>query len=433
MLFLFYLSLLPWTRYTPFPSLPVKIIWADLFFIPLCFKAAFFFWRLRKPAVFHFFEKSALLLLGILTIHVVFLYPSLRSFLKLAGMGYLFLILFVLKAFIHQERDLKQIFWIWFWISLGLSISGIVAYGVSQWQNQPNFFVLKDSAYLGGGKYLWRLWSIGYTPSMLAAYLHVGVVGALWLQAGEKDKKRPFFWFFSILFILAAILLGKSRMFLGVFVTLMVWEWYQWRSAQRLRRFFTILFSLFVFGCSVLVAGSVWCRITPILLDFEQNRIHISWNQEPSHYQFRNRLAFALWKEHPFIGAGLGKFQTYSQSCESIFAKQDPGFFQEIPSDWLKTPHDPHSTYQGALAETGMFGMSAIFVFLFSVVYSLWCSIRQSTDPITQRRMITFFAGIIGFLIHGFYLDILTLRYFWYLLGFISLYILFSKETIQEL
>ena len=420
--FLFYLLLLPWTLYSPFPHLPVKIIWADLFFLPVVCKAGFDYWKAKKTISIFTFDKAAFLFIGVLFLNVIWIEPSLRSILKYVGIVYVVAILVILRMAIPKEEDMTKAFSLWFWLTLLLSVTGIVAYVIAQWQQLPNFFIVKDHAYLGEGRFLWRLWSVGYTPSMLAAYLHMGLISLLWLRVGEQRKSRISFWRVSLLIILLAILLTKSRLLLGTLVSLMIWELFHFRESSKLKQVFIAAFSMLTLLFSVLVIGSLWYKITPASIRFQQPKMEIQWNREPSHYQFRNRLAAALFIEHPILGIGLGKFQSYSETPKEILDRHFPGFFDALPDSWFHRPHDPHSTYQGWAAETGVIGEIALWILLGAFLIYCLRARKEITSMIPMEKQGIFLAGLGGFLVHGLYMDILTLRYFWFLLGCVAVY-----------
>jgi O-antigen ligase len=252
---------------------------------------------------------------------------------------------------------------------------------------------------------------------MLAAYLHMGLLSLLWLKIGEQRKSRIFFWRGSLLIILLAILLTKSRVLLGALVSLMIWELCRFRGSSQLKRVFITVFSMLTFLFSVLVIGSLWYEIDPVSIHFQQSKVDIQWNREPSHYQFRNRLAAALFIEHPILGVGLGKFKFYSAEPKEILDRHYPGFFETLPDKWFHRFHDPHSTYQGLAAETGVTGEMAILILLGTFLAAFLKPIKKAHSIVARERQTIFLAGFIGFLVHGFYMDILTLRYFWFLMG----------------
>ena len=265
---------------------------------------------------------------------------------------------------------------------------------------------------------------------MLAGYLHIGLLSLLWLKIGERRKSHVVFWRISILVILLAILLTKSRLLLGALVSLAVWELFHFKGFRTPRKIFIIVLSILTLGFSVLMMGSLWYKIVPVSIHFQPSKINIQWNREPSHYQFRNRLAGALFIEHPILGIGLGKFQFYSETPKEILDRHFPGFFDTLPDSWFHRFHDPHSTYQGWAAETGIVGEIAILIFLGTFLVALLKPIKKTRSIVASRfdsahyseRQTIFLAGFIGFLVHGFYMDILTLRYFWFLLGCVAVY-----------
>ncbi len=415
-----YLILLPWTLHSPFPSSPVNIVWADLWFALLLIYCFIQNWIKQASRYLLRHEKIVFpLLLGILLLNILLSGFTLRGWLKFLGTGYLILIVVVLRMVINSEAMLNRVFEIWFRLALILALSGILAYGVMCWQREPNFFIIKDPSYLGGEKFLWRLRSLGYSCSMLAGYLHLGVISGLWI----KTTRTKSWVFLALGSILLAIALTKTRLFLGALVTLAIYLGFHFHRYTQYKRLGIILFGSFLLLFSILVGGSIWYRIYPVSIDFEKTKIKISWNTAPSHYRFFNLLALALFKEHPVVGIGLGRFRNYSQNPEPILQKHYPDFVKVLPREWAVSAHDPHSAYQGWLAETGVMGLSVIIIFWWTFFYSLIKAIQGSKSPIEKEKYIIFLGGLIGFLINGFYVDVLTLRYFWFLIACLGVYL----------
>lgn len=409
-MFLFiYLFLLPWTRHLPLPELPVVIVWADLFFLLLFLRWLGALLTTRSLRIFSRLEKSAFLFLAILAAATCFAEPVLRTWLKFIGIAYLVFLIPVLKHAVKEKQTLTRVFQIWFWVAFILSVIGIAAYLAAWGQQQPNFFILKDSAYLRQGEFLWRIQSIGYSCNMFAAYLQMGIVSGLWLMTKESGSKRRKVILAAIGVILLAVILCKTRLFLGALATLAVVGLSRWRNYSSSRRLLCGAFCAFVLGFAGLVTASLWYQITPVTVRSDGENHAVAWNKDPSIYRFLNLLAFALFREHWVRGTGLGGYRSFSQRPQEILVQDHPEFLKVLPQRWTDSPHDPHSTYQGWAAETGMIGMSGILILLVGLVNE----VRE------KNRVLT--AAVVGFLINGFYMDILMLRYFWFLCACIAM------------
>lgn len=131
-------------------------------------------------------------------------------------------------------------------------------------------------------------------------------------------------------------------------------------------------------------------------------------------------LAGILFREHPWSGVGLGHFRDYPLQAKTILQEHAPSFANRFPNDWFLVPRDPHSTYQGLAAETGILGIGMWCLFLVILVRSLGRAMARTPDAMQRQQLLALLAGIIGFMVQGVYLDILSLRYFWCLVALTS-------------
>lgn len=117
-------------------------------------------------------------------------------------------------------------------------------------------------------------------------------------------------------------------------------------------------------------------------------------------YAVNKWTAFSAFLAHPFFGIGPGR---YNQYVEGLKAKGSyPAYFPN---------YDPHSTYFGMLAETGIFGLFLFLVVLGSL-YQLWRRMKVETDlekGIQLGLAVVFFF----FLLEGINTDNLHFRHYW--------------------
>ena len=211
------------------------------------------------------------------------------------------------------------------------------------------------------------------------------------------------------LILIFALFLTFSRTAIGVFlvVSLVMFLFYikieadQRRSKRGLTQKKTMgvvkLFGLFAISCIISVV---------LLFPYLQARFFtISLEEEAIDLRFfYNKMAFAMIKEKPFLGIGIGNFVFHSQNYEAFLraaekmletggevSRQSSG--QLVPS-WIYQP--VHNIYLLIAVEMGILGL---IVFIAILITNCIRMIRM-TNP--------FLFLIIGFLILG-----LTDHYFW--------------------
>jgi O-antigen ligase len=191
-----------------------------------------------------------------------------------------------------------------------------------------------------------------------------------------------------ILIPIASLLLSASR---GGFISLLVE---------------VVLAAVLVFWCgprharrlTALVGGSA--LVAAALLFFWMAPRHVAERlarmgdgTHPPEVELRNRLVAArdslgIWRDHAWLGAGLGSFET-------AFPR-----YQSFPSDALWD--HAHNDYAEALAETGVAGAAAI---LSALGLFFWLAFRNLRERLRHRAGWMQFAaalGCCGFLVHSF-------------------------------
>lgn len=78
---------------------------------------------------------------------------------------------------------------------------------------------------------------------------------------------------------------------------------------------------------------------------------------------------------------------------------------------------DPHNTYLGWAAEAGL-PFAVIMLGLFYGIYRfMWKGYKACADSFTGGFCYVSLCGLVGFLFNGLYIDILTMRHFWIMIG----------------
>jgi O-antigen ligase len=183
--------------------------------------------------------------------------------------------------------------------------------------------------------------------------------------------------------------------------------------------FFAIAVLLLIFS----IISIVWW-IFPIdfLWNSQDKSFSIVFNCTMFPYHFHHRAALELFKQHPIVGVGIGSF--LHQSGPYINWEQAKASYRVMDPDltiYYGNPMDPHSTYLGLLAETGVLGLGVTMIFFILFLKKLIIMMHVETDSTKRFILWCFFAGLIGFLWNGIYIEILSMRHFWVLLAMASI------------
>lgn len=130
-----------------------------------------------------------------------------------------------------------------------------------------------------------------------------------------------------------------------------------------------------------------------------------------STYLTLKKTAARAFLENPLNGVGPGAFNDYV-SRQKLKEK----FPLNIPE------YDPHSTYIGALAETGILGFFVLVLFLFLMIKD-YCKLKLlQNDPFA----LSIFLILLFFLIEGISTDIMNFRHLW--VFFAVAFVYFDKK-----
>lgn len=120
----------------------------------------------------------------------------------------------------------------------------------------------------------------------------------------------------------------------------------------------------------------------------------------PVSYGRLKRLAWEAWQRHPWIGVGVGQFsQVVAQAFQA----------GRIPY----ASADPHSTWLGSLAETGLIGLAGLVGLWIAILREARRARHQMTRPNQARHLGALLAGLIGLLVNSVHVDIMHFRFSW--------------------
>lgn len=137
-----------------------------------------------------------------------------------------------------------------------------------------------------------------------------------------------------------------------------------------------------------------------------------------------NAAAFAMFRDHPLIGVGLGNYVDLYQEYS-----RDLGFTPTA------TERSAHNLYLEVLAETGTIGLAAFLVIVWFAVKT----VAQARDKFLQAKMsdyvglVTAFGiGFLGYLVAAVFIHSSYPRYFYLLIGIAFSLSQVSRNTIIQ-
>lgn len=412
-----YVIFIPVMRAPSLPILSDKIQISDIIFLGFlisCLKDLFKLVRysLSQPEV-----KVSLMFAFAVLVSALIKKVSLNSFIEFSKIIYLLLV-FMLSMSIVRNRE---IFWVviktWTIVSVIVALIGLItltiSYLIKSYHINP-FIICQQQ--LSSIIFIPRVTSTFRNPNMFLTYLHLGLGFAVLLCLVEKRRVDKIVLGVAIGVIFIAMLCTGSRHIVGVILTLFVINHFISKITGQHNFIYYFLGFIFII---VLIFVFLTARWTIYPVKFEKNdsirQLNVSVTLADSIYFIQHLAALKMTKDNPFIGVGLGnfpeKFVKYTD-----WDKYKLTFDIENVDRIFKS--DPHSTYLGVLAETGIIGLLPLLVFFYLVVKNLLLEYKLCVNNMAYRySLVCFFAINIGFLLNAFIIDILTMRHLWVFLA----------------
>jgi hypothetical protein len=117
-------------------------------------------------------------------------------------------------------------------------------------------------------------------------------------------------------------------------------------------------------------------------------------------YGLLKQIAWEAWRAHPWVGNGLDQFPSAVATA-----------FQEGRIHYSTA--DPHSTWLGALAETGLIGLLGLAGFWVVLLQSARALKRRDAGAHDQWQLGALHAGLVGLLVNSLHVDIMHFRFLW--------------------
>jgi hypothetical protein len=140
--------------------------------------------------------------------------------------------------------------------------------------------------------------------------------------------------------------------------------------------------------------------------DAPVHRLEIGAVYAPFARTMLSLAALDFWRERPWLGIGPGGFARELARRQAQDGERWRGLL-------VLKPWDPHSTYLGALAETGTLGTVALLAVFATIVRKAIAAVRLNAAPARAPVLWAVLAALAGYLVGAFDDDLVTKRWFW--------------------
>lgn len=260
----------------------------------------------------------------------------------------------------------------------------------------PNVLAPANSRNLGGG--FVRVASTLETNA-LVLLLHAALVTALVrLRPGRPARQRRLL-VAAIVVLAVATALTFSRGIVGLLLSLALLA----RRPESPPLLTRARAALVVSAVLAVVAGlgATWWAVFPVA-----PRPAFPWvepNPAPNAYRAIHMAALRMLVARPVSGVGLGRLGAELERRTTEAERQAAG-----PPVEPSTDIDPHSTWLGWAAEAGLLGLAGWLVLYGAIARGLWDPARRTTGS---------WAVLVGWLLDGFHVEIVHLKFTWAFLG----------------
>lgn len=167
----------------------------------------------------------------------------------------------------------------------------------------------------------------------------------------------------------------------------------------------TALLFLTSLGLSIVQAR---VHLFPVRLaaDRDSGQLSLALSTRDAFYYLLHRGAVRMFLEAPVLGVGPGRFNEMIRQERYGAAEAGVGGL------------DPHSTYLGVLAESGLVGALPLFLFYAAILVLLLRLARREAAPGIPWRIVLGFYALL--LVYALYIDITTMRFLWFLYALIA-------------
>ncbi|MCX5694992.1 MAG: O-antigen ligase family protein [Candidatus Omnitrophica bacterium] len=410
-----YLFLVPFMKVPKFAFMGDKIQYCDLVFIPLFFILLISVLR-KKIKLVKDSKVVLLILLAVLATVSLFNSPvKSEVYFNVAGMIYLICVYFVITNLVTDKKTLYIAIFIFSITLLFISILGILFFILFNFFNinSLSFFMYGNVTDIQSALLPFsRSSSLLCSPEMYVNFTVLGVsCMSIYYAATKKYDQRVLG--ISTALVLVGIILAFSRSFVGVLLVLSAVT-FLFRKRSRLL-YFIFIICVCLFIVLVLSAIFLWFfTVMPVSFSVDKSTGygHIVFNTGWDTRYYLAKAALRMGVDHPFLGYGLGSF---TNNFSLFMSQADLSALmvrRGVPLELLRI--DPHSLYFGVIAEMGFLGLIMLMCFFTLILSKLWKATKLACgDRIMTLACYVYFFCIIGYLINGFFADVLSMRFLW--------------------
>ena len=341
-----------------------------------------------------------------------FFAKNFHPFLEFFGLVYLLVNYFIVRLFLISIENNLDVFIKKgiLWMGLLSAIFGVLGIFTTYFLGEnPLGFIYEDYPYFGD---IIRVEGFTSTPHMLASILNVSVL-FLFVSLLEKRNLRS-------VILLSILLFAYIFTFAKIVVLLMIGVIFIFLKKQKnnlhpilknsLRLFSLTLFIFYLLATHFILVDKNNPELEAIKTSaFNTGEIIGETKNSfiiPTAYATLKQSAFHLGKKYWLTGVGAGNHGIYFHEL-----KEDGLFPKHIPD------YDPHSTYVGSFAETGIFGFVAI-LFLTFALFRISNQLLKTEQFYNLKIALT--ACLLIFFMEAISVDSINFRHMWLVFAILS-------------
>jgi O-antigen ligase len=419
-----YIAIMPITSISFFTFIRRNIICADFVFIVLFIIYLLKYIQGKIKIEKTSLELSLFAMISLFSISIINSVYLIDSFLELTGLTYLVIFFLLIINIISNPQRLRRLLYVYVFISGIVSLIGLASFcyvtATGKIIGNPFFqyTTIESMAH-----HFPRLQLTFGTPNMFLFYLHTALICAAILFLSETNHHAKKIFFICITVIVWAALLTGSRRFTGFILSslIILLIFGKGRLALLLKGICFIGLSVFLIMSFI---TSVWV-IFPvnITMDEVDKTVGLQVHYSYSLHLLQPVTSINMIKSHPFIGVGLGTYNWHFKEnvdwkwvLSSFDFKAYPEYLKVVKDNTLN--FDPHSAILGTLAETGIVGLLGLLYFFVKYTRKLLFRFKTNRELNFEKILSgCILAGFIGFLLNGLFTDIVSMRYFWFIMA----------------
>lgn len=409
----------------PFMFIPFKykVQFTEVIFLLLFIGWIISIFKGRVKIIRTSLDIPLILYLGAAALSLVNSEYLLKSFIEITGILYMILLFFLVSSLIRKKEELRFLLYTWMAATSLVVLFGLVGMVLAYVMKLQTPFVQDRALYPYVGQ-LYRAVSTMRNAKMLCGYLVASAGINLSLFLTEKDSALRRWLGFLFICLCTLTILTFSRDIIGLLICIgfLVFKLPRLNSLKTLKTCIVlaliVFFIIINFGTSFrFITGNISLskdrfqgqpRDNISFLDSDRTikKLTVNISYLPTYFFVLKKIAFQTFKEHPFLGSGVG---TFNQKIVELKERK------KLPPEFPK--FDPHSTFFGTLAEAGIFGLGALSILFTIFAASLLNASKVVEDNFMQIMIYGFFASFVGLVVQVLNLDIMNFRFLWLLFG----------------